>query len=251
MTVEKLATHRLKLLDSALELKRTYSIYRSLVFDVPSDESGFAWHLSDGAWYRVATDLLTRLKTALDPRWQACDLPDFNHDSEADYNQDAAVALGAWCLDRSNMAPAGSTQIEPCDIARLREDGTLELIHVKIGTASTTLSHAFNQGANSAVLLRDSEPQAALLGLLNSTADTSAAVLEALRTRRVLVTFAIVTHRPEERRSANLPLFSQISLERQIRTLGRADIDARFVFVRDLTNKSGVSRKDLKATLSS
>ena len=169
MTVEKLATHRLKQLDSALDVKRTFSIYRSLLFDVPSEQAGFAWHLSDGAWYSVATDLLTRLTAALDPRWQECDLPDFSHDSEASYNQDAAEALGAWCLDRSNVSPAGSTQIEPCDIARLREDGRLELIHVKIGTASSTLSHAFNQGANSAVLLRDSEPQAALLRLLDTT----------------------------------------------------------------------------------
>ncbi|MCA0297142.1 MAG: TIGR04141 family sporadically distributed protein [Actinobacteria bacterium] len=177
------------------------------------------------------------------------DLPAFTHESEAAYNQDAAQVLGAWCLDRANLSPSGSTQIEPCDIARLREDGTLELIHVKIGTASTTLSHAFNQGANSAVLLRDSEPQAALLSLLNTTDEISAAVAEALKARKVLVTFAIVTHRPEERRSANLPLFSQISLDRQIRTLSRADIDARFVFIPDLTNKSGVPRKDLKAKL--
>lgn len=68
-------------------------------------------------------------------------------------------------------------------------------------------------------------------------------VLDALEHRRFAVSFVIVTHKDEAGRSENLPLFSRLSLRRQMRAITRTQTPAKFEFVKDTTETSVVRRR--------
>src|SRR5690606_38206355 len=79
-------------------------------------------------------------------------LPDCTVHSENDYNISIAENNeNVLCLDGTFLDP--NSRVEPCDLIAI-EDAQVHLIHVKISTRSSSLSHLFNQGVNSAVLLR-------------------------------------------------------------------------------------------------
>lgn len=51
-TVEDLKHDKLVLLDGGHETKDSWSIFRSLVFQVQTDDN-YSYHFSDGAWFQV------------------------------------------------------------------------------------------------------------------------------------------------------------------------------------------------------
>jgi uncharacterized protein (TIGR04141 family) len=74
-------------------------------------------------------------------------LPDADAGTTEDaYNNKAAVALDALCLDKKLVYDGGPDKMEVCDILT-RTGG---FIHVKHRGSSSTLSHLFTQGLNSA-----------------------------------------------------------------------------------------------------
>lgn len=244
VTLEQLKRQKLQLLDDDFAPRHSYSIFRSLVCEAPA-AGDHTFHLSDGVWYRVAQDLLDRLKAYLDVYWRASSLPDFTGPDEAAYNASLAEAVGGYCLDRTSIAPTGEYPVEPCDVLRMVKD-RVDLIHVKVGTTSDRLSHHFNQGLNSlALLIEQAESRKRLADLVAAKAGGSCppVVVEALEHQRFTVSFAIVTHRDEFRRSENLPLFSRLSLRRQIKAITRTQTPAQFEFVRDTTDSKVVKRR--------
>src|SRR2546429_3714933 len=73
---------------------------------------------------------------------------------ERAYNLKAAAAIGGLCLDQKLIYDGGPDKMEICDVLT-REGG---LIHVKQRGSSSTLSHLFLQGLNSAErLLQDGD----------------------------------------------------------------------------------------------
>lgn len=243
--LERLKRHKLQLLNDDFVVVHSYSIFRSLVFEA-SAAGDHTYHLSDGVWYRVATDLLDRLKVHLEPHWRSSTFPAFGGPNEGTYNEQLAEGVNGCCLDKTSIAPQGEFGVEPCDVLRLVDD-RIELIHVKIGTTSDRLSHHFNQGVNSLTLLVEQEEARQRLASL--VADRSGGtcppdVLDALEHRRFAVSFAIVTHKDEAGHSDNLPLFSRLSLRRQLRAITRTQTPAKFEFVKDTTESSVVRRRE-------
>ncbi len=103
LTTEKLRRHHLRLLDGNGDLKRRWSIYKSLVFEVSLEEEGFTYHLSDGTWYRVADSLVSELRDDLDQYWIAAHLPEHDEGFEGQYNEQVGEQPGFVCLDRQNI----------------------------------------------------------------------------------------------------------------------------------------------------
>lgn len=241
LTIDELKHDALLLLDGNYETRRRWNIFRSLVFEVHG-EDGYTYHLSDGTWYRVATGLIESLRDFLDPYWVETNLPTHQWATEAEYNTHASASTGSVCLDRTNISPSGQTALEPCDLLRVSESG-IEFVHVKIGTSSSTLSHLFNQAANSAQLLRTSEPATKkLTKLVKKKADNEIAdrVDAALQREAYSVAIAIVSHkRTPERKSDNLPIFSRISLRRALTALKAMGISTTVQLVPDATNRAG------------
>jgi uncharacterized protein (TIGR04141 family) len=249
--VDTLKNHSLLLTnDDGGVVRDRHSIFKCLVFDTTLQNGAETYHLCEGNWYLVDSGYVARLKAFLDPFCQDTTLPEFNHADEGAYNIAAAgAAAGRVCLDKTNIAPAGQKQVEPCDIYEVADD--VAVLHcVKISTLSAQLSHLFNQGTNSVNLMR-SEPVAvanmqALVGQGFADADKQA-LIAPLSGSKFRVVFGIVTHKDKNSKSDNLPLFSRISLMRCMKELKRMGITAEYGFIPDASPKSeGKQRKRKK-----
>ncbi|RMB57465.1 DUF6119 family protein [Tessaracoccus antarcticus] len=247
MSSEDLRRHALILLDGNEQPRRKWSIYKSLVFEASLEKDGYSYHLSDGTWYRVADALVDQLRDYLDPFWIATHLPPYDHSGEAAYNEDVGCLPGMVCLDQTNISMKGQTSLEPCDLLRISDDELPELLHVKVGTSSDTLSHLFNQGVNSMQMLRTEDEAVSRLNALlqdRTDEDASSRVTEAISKGRCSVSFVIVTHkRTTDLKSEGLPIFSRISLRRALRNLRAMGISATVQFVQDKTDRAGRRKK--------
>jgi uncharacterized protein (TIGR04141 family) len=237
LTLDQLKSHRLGLTDEFGEVRKSYTIFKSLLFDTSEGTSGSTFYLNEGNWYEVDSSYVADLQARLDPFWSdLAFLEDCPQDLEGDYNAAMGKKAGFVCLDTTNVSPKGQTQIEPCDIY-LADDGKATLVHVKISTGSSLLSHLFNQGTNSVELLRseDSAP-GRLIELIRAKANDFSdvdALVAAVRSGDYAVVFAIITRKDPGEKSLNLPLFSRISLARNVKALNRVmRVPVSFGFIR-------------------
>ncbi|EWM16415.1 hypothetical protein KUTG_06719 [Kutzneria sp. 744] len=235
VTIERLKTHRLNLTNEFGDARDSHSVFKSLIYDTTPQEGGSTYYLNEGNWYEVDRDYVTSLQTRIDPFWSELDyLPECAFKHEGDYNESVGSAPDFVCLDKTNVSPAKQTRIEPCDLYTVRS-GRATLIHVKISTGSSLLSHLFNQGANSVELLKgdDDAPQR-LVALIEKTIEGRAGELASpIEKNDYEVVFAIITRKDPGQKSLNLPLFSRISLARNIKALDRLmSVPVSFGFVK-------------------
>ena len=168
--------------------------------------------LTGGDWFRINVDFKQRVYDYVDELDRRAGLPPADADtSEDDYNVKAAAALDAVCLDKKLVFDGGPDRMEICDVLT-RERG---LIHVKQRGSSSTLSHLFAQGINSAQrLLQDSEFRRQAREVVEQEDATFADVLPADRPRdpsAYEVTFAVITRSTRDS-PLTLPFFSVVSL---------------------------------------
>ena len=235
LTVERLKVQRMYLTNEHGEPRRSFSIFKSLLFDTSLD--GSTYHFNEGNWYEVDPSYVAGLQAKLDEHWAELSfLDEFTQDNEGDYNEHMGDEAGFVCLDKTNVSPGRQTNIEPCDIYTVR-NGRATLIHVKISTGSSLLSHLFNQGANSVELLKgeDDAPERLIARIKQKVNDKSDvdALVSAVGDRNYAVVFAIITRKDPARKSLNLPLFSRISLARNARHLQKLmGVPVSFGFVK-------------------
>src|SRR3546814_9043524 len=84
MTFETFKTFRMILTDVDGAPGRTYSVYRSLIYDGELAGDELVYHLCEGNWYRVEKSYIDRLRNYLDAKCQDSDLPTYNHDAVKD-----------------------------------------------------------------------------------------------------------------------------------------------------------------------
>lgn len=236
--VELFKHHCLQVHDEDGTTKKKFSIYKSFLYDCNLGD--ITYHMCDGSWYEINTEFILRLNKELDKIFAD------NHDvlkectfqREYEYNKNASIEASKGCsikcLDTENIAPYGQTAIEPCDIIVLRNDA-LELIHNKISTRSSSLSHLFNQGLNSAILLRQNdEAKRKLEDLVGLDMNVN----NHIREGHFRVTYGIITNKPKSLKSSSLPLFSRISLLRCYKMLKLMQIDVLVVLIKNNCDKN-------------
>ncbi|QBR69980.1 sporadically distributed protein, TIGR04141 family [Beijerinckiaceae bacterium] len=256
LTIDGLKNYRMRLTDADGYGSQSYSAYRTLIFDAELTEEQVIYHLCEGGWYRVEKSYVARLKTYLDKKCEDSNLCPYDHDgikdgkavySESNYN----AAIPAWvnrfiCLDQTDISPAGNTAIEPCDIYTVEKDPSGSnghrgvLYHLKISTRSSHLSHLFSQGVNSIELI-ELEPTSRnkmknlLIARLNGNdQERYLAPIEAFDFK---VIFGIITHKDKALKSGNLPLFSKISLMRNMQRLDLMKVPSALAFIEDISPK--------------
>lgn len=253
---DALRKYQLLLCDVEGNQGRTYTIMRSLVFEVNDQEDGAIYHLTDGNWYRAETSFVNRMTRYINLKCAPCHLPHYDHDktikekkvySEEAYN----AAISSWnedyiCLDQTNISLTGSSQVEPCDIYSVSdigsEDATANFYHIKISTRSAHLSHLFNQGLNAIELLKQEEEcvnkMKALIEahLPEAKRENFKAPLDSKRSN---VIFGIITHKSADAKAENLPLFSRLSLMRTMQLLDLYSVGCSLVFIDDQSPKKG------------
>lgn len=231
--------HTLNVYDENDHSLQSYSIYKSLLFDCALN--GKTYHLCEGSWYEISSDFIIKLKEELDPIFidRHDVLCECNQRLEGEYNEEASnVAseeLDVCCLDKKSIAPQGQKAVEPCDLIALNGEHA-ELMHNKISTRSSMLSHLFNQGVNSVILLmQNTEAKNKLKELVDS---------ENLKSRidrdSYHVTYGIISNKRRDMKSDSLPIFSRISLLRCVRNLKLMRIPVSVYLIKD-----NVERKHL------
>ncbi len=237
--VDEVATfnkHTLNVFDDNGQPLRSYSIYKSLLYDCTLNDK--TYHLCEGAWYEISSDFMAKLKSELDPIFidQHEVLCECNQKLEGDYNDYASNVAPAefdvHCLDTTSIAPQGEKAVEPCDIIALNGEN-VELMHNKISTRSSMLSHLFNQGVNSVILLMQSpESKEKLKSLIESEN-----IRERIIHDKYHVTYGIISNKRRDMKSDSLPIFSRISLLRCVKNLNLMRVPVSVYLIKDNVNR--------------
>lgn len=247
--IDNLKNHCLQLTDEEGTPYEHYSLFKCLIFDTPLDQSDEVYHLCEGNWYKVETKYVTKLKSFLDPLCIDLLLPDYNHERESDYNNAVANDDAMFiCLDKTNISPAGQTQVEPCDLYTVVNEYAV-FYHIKISTMSAQLSHLFNQGTNAIELLKlEQQARENLEDLIkkNVVARMLTTFMAPLADKKYHIIFGIVTHKDKSKKSDNLPLFSRITLNRNMKALRLMDVQANFGFVSRSPKSTGKKKQRKK-----
>jgi uncharacterized protein (TIGR04141 family) len=188
---------------------RQIRVYDAIIFEVTRGQSLYV--LSYGEWFEIAQDhvatVIAQLNAIRDHDELA--LIDANDgETETAYNRRAAEASNGRLalLDAQPVIYGGGrSSIEICDL--LSTDRSF--IHVKAKSKSSTLSHLFAQGLNSAQAFRDARFRQ--LAYAQCPASHRYIFEGDPRANDHTVTYAIITHAPGDLRSA-LPFFSKQSL---------------------------------------
>lgn len=139
-----------------------------LVFE--TDHDGHRYVLSGGRWYEIDKTLAKEVSDFFNAATKV-DLPEAKAgENEEKYNKRIAGEVKDMvCLDAKTIKPGGAySPIEACDF--FSEQAAF--VHIKDKTASSRLSHLFNQGVVSAVTFkRDGPFRAALKQLVEAQPD--------------------------------------------------------------------------------
>lgn len=252
ITIDNLKLSRVILTDYEGKPSQSFQLYRSFIFDAALEKDGHTYHLCEAKWYQVQKEYLKRLTTYIDAKCADTDLPAYNHDetkkgkrvySEGAYNEAVPLVDGTMiCLDRTDISPAGSTAIEPCDLYKVVPDPDAQggyraiLYGVKISTRSAQLSHLFNQGLNAVELVRQESvcrDKLKALVVEKISGNDEETYTSAIDNSAFMVVFGIITDKNKDAKSANLPLFSKISLMRTMQRLDLMLIPTRLTFIPD------------------
>jgi len=222
--------HSMSIQDENGQAIKQYNIYKSFLFDCEINHETF--HLCDGEWYFIETSFIQKLDNSLAPYFvnHHSFLHECDEVKEDAYNISITATNSAViCLDKKNIAPKGQRQVEPCDLIS-RIGDKVHLVHVKISTRSSSLSHLFNQGVNSIELLRMEESSRdKLKELIENDPD----ICNLIDRGDFSVTYGIITKKEANRQSKNLPIFSRISLLRAVNTLKMMGIQCTVFFIFD------------------
>lgn len=231
--------HSMLIVDENDIIIKQYNIFNSFLFDCELE--GETFHLNDGEWYFIETNFIRRLENSLSPYFidNHVYLHQCNEKREDDYNISVMNAHeNVLCLDKKNIAPVGQYQVEPCDLITII-DNKLHLIHVKISTRSSSLSHLFNQGVNSIELLRMEEDSKSKL---KNLVGDDISMCNLIESQDFSVTYGIITKKDANQKSKNLPIFSRISLLRAVNALKMMAIPCTIFYIYD-----NVERKENNA----
>ena len=209
ITIELLKRDRMLAMRADGQVQDTWPVLRCVVYQAEFD--GELYVLSAGDWFRVSLDFKARVDDDVRQLGLLAGLPEADAGTNEDaYNVKAAAALNALCLDKKLVYDDGPDKMEICDI--LTRDGGL--IHVKQRGSSSTLSHLFTQGLNSAErLLQDPDFRAQAREVVAAENEEFSEVLPADRPDPGLheVSFVVIT-RSQRDTPLTLPFFSVVSL---------------------------------------
>jgi uncharacterized protein (TIGR04141 family) len=196
-----------------------WSIYDCLVLQI--EHKGYLYVLSRGQWFQVEKRFADRVyKDFKDiPAKDDFLIKAHKGEKEEDYNIRAAQSIsGLVLLDQKNIKTLGAaTPIEVCDLFSKDK----EWIHIKRKTRSSSLSHLFFQGSNSAELfLRDNLFRDKVKTLLEKQTPNLSSLIPKNRPNAsdYKIVYAIITDNKRKWPDC-VPFFSQLSLRQQAQRL--------------------------------
>ena len=213
ITVDNLRRQNILALDTNFNRIHTWKAYQCLYAEIKV-ESGY-YMLRNGSWFRIEESFVKRVNQSIAkiPTYDIS-LPDYNHDDEAHYNNFVAKTLNnSFCMDAKNiMHGGGRSRIEFCDVVINETD----LMHMKRGTSSSSLSHLFSQGVVSAESFKVDESFRRKLQMrLPKSANKSIYSVKP-KEKQFRVVYAITSDKDGD---LQLPFFSRVTLKNAVKTL--------------------------------
>ena len=220
---------------------KTYSSMDYLVAEI--EHEGVAYIYTWGRWFKIDKDYQIKTHYKLNKiidLTESLKLPDLHrtmkggktyYEDEGDYNARVKNVLSVFDFDKKPVHYKENQKIEICDFLIADE----YFVCVKKMNDSASMSHLFNQGINTAYLLRgDAEFENNLFSALNRTVDIN----------KASIVFGIVTKKGGSIKDV-LFFFSQMSLLRAAK-----DIESRGfkVAVAKIATKDVESLPNKKAT---
>ncbi len=199
------------------------------------------YHLYDGQWYKVNIDYMNQLNTfikcaILNNFSNLPDLPSSIKRLEDSYNKYCANNKDIFLADK-HCLQYGYSKIEACDLIDFSEKGKIYLIHNKLNTSSSTLSHLFNQGYVSAELLINDDNSIEKFKNVLIDKKIPNSLIARLDDKNFSVIYGIISSKVDHTKPASiqkdyLPLFSKIALRKAIKDLKKIGIDGKVYFIK-------------------
>ncbi|MEZ4403209.1 MAG: TIGR04141 family sporadically distributed protein [Kofleriaceae bacterium] len=204
------------------EVRDQWSVYKTLHAEI--EDGGHTYLLSEGKWYRINTDFVSRTNKAIDALVVPTTLPPYRktaklgtpHKGEGAYNTEVhqANAKKYAHLDAKNISLGGGpSRIEACDLF----DTDRVFTHVKRYNSAKDMSHLFAQGMNSAqALLNSDEFRQKLVDKLPPSHKRFIPLKPPIQGSNFGVRFVIIREPSKTGQSVTqrLPFFSRLSLSR-------------------------------------
>lgn len=184
-------------------------------FNAEIDFKKKKYFLSKSKWYEINSEFVKEVNKSFDAIKQInLNLPDYNHENEGKYNEEAAEKIGALCLDAKNLPYGGGhSKIEFCDL--LTKDKTF--IHVKKYGGSAVLSHLFSQGYVSAELfLMDEAFRSKVVDKLITPEFKDVVKKSRPNPPEYKIVYGIIT---KNKKKITVPFFSKVALKNNKRIL--------------------------------
>lgn len=224
LTVDRMRSDKVFLYDADDRIAGHWSVHRCLAGEFV--HNGQTYVINDGRWYRVASDFLEEIESAIGQlKTSSVSLPPYSVDDkrESDYNQRVADGSGGalQCLDEKFVYPRSwQDRIEFCDL--YRADHTV--IHVKrYKNGSKEMSHLFAQAEVALrCLLSDPPLRAEVDELLPGSHKIGAGPVD-LRDWRVV--FAVVA---PQGKALRLPFFSRVALRNSAQLISQLGAAVHF-----------------------
>jgi uncharacterized protein (TIGR04141 family) len=217
---------------------KSYKIYDAIIFDTKLDDPHSSFHLCDGNWYEVNGEFVKKISDYLDKFFKDSIFPEYEHENEEEYNKGVSEAHKEYiCLDRTDIAPMGQKQVEPCDLYTVNEEKSV-YCHVKVSTRSSLLSHLFSQGSGSINLIRgEEESRRKLKNLIMEKINGNdlGRYLAPIDQGKEKIVYIIATKKNQDGKSGNLPLLSKISLYKAIKHLRLLRSEVEISYIQDKT----------------
>ena len=214
LNISTLKRKRVFLLGDDDSVVDSWPVFRCVYCEI--SDGGKTYVLSEGKWYKVASDFLEVVNSAFEriPRYTH-ELPAYDDDSEKLYNERVALENPSRfaLLDCKMIAMDGArNSVELCDLISTNKD----LIHVKRYRSSSSLSHLFSQGLVAAeCFLADSSFRRQLNQIVPGPFQLPDPLARPVPQDYCLV-YAIISRSPGE---LKVPFFSRLTVRHAARRL--------------------------------
>lgn len=234
--IKTLKSRQIFMVMSADGFAKKFSAYRCLYAELKLITDSFLYILTAGNWFKVEPSFEQQVDDyfrGIPVLKYKSPFIEYDHDGEGEYNDEVAASPGKeyLLLDRKLIQFGGKhSSIEVCDLYKTKpKDKSLgELIHVKRGRESSSLSHLFAQGLVSSTLLA-SEPD--FITEVNSQISKQGGILlpSKVKADDYDVVFAIVDGAAGSK--LEIPFFSKVNLQNCARSIKAFGFGVKFLHI--------------------
>ncbi len=195
---------------------KSWPIYKCIYVEINRDNDKYIFN--GGKWYKINNDFVDRTNRDFSNiEYSSLSLPEYAGGGEGEYNKTVAHSQKDKfaLLDADNVFHGGGHgQIEVCDMFSTER----QLIHIKIYSSSSILSHLFSQGFVSGRLLQlDAEFRKKVKEKLSHPFNELINIDSRPNDKEYTIVYAIISE--DENDKLHLPFFSRVNLNNIYKTL--------------------------------